>query len=329
MLFRIPSAPALRHPVASSPADTVRILGTENGRGGGMARIGARVWRRLAVALGAALFSLIASGWVVTLLLTHPDRAHLGAAPADLLATDVAFRSRSGAMLHGWYIAGRPGAGAVALLLGVHANRLAMLGRARLLATAGYSVLLFDFQSHGESEGEAITFGYRERLDVLAAVDYLQATAPGNRIGLIGVSMGGAAALLAAADLHVDALVIEQVYPTIEEALDNRLRLYLGSAGTILSPMLEREMALHLGLDPAHLRPIDHMRDVHVPLLIIAGDADRHTTLAQSRMLFAAASEPKQLWMVPGAGHVDLQALAGDEYARHVVAFLGPLLATK
>jgi hypothetical protein len=124
-----------------------------------MARIGARVWRRLAVALGAALFSLIASGWVVTLLLTHPDRAHLGAAPADLLATDVAFRSRSGAMLRGWYIAGRPGAGAVALLHGVHANRLAMLGRARLLATAGYSVLLFDFHSHGESEGEAITFG--------------------------------------------------------------------------------------------------------------------------------------------------------------------------
>jgi pimeloyl-ACP methyl ester carboxylesterase len=294
-----------------------------------MVRIGARGCRLLAVALGAALFILIAAGWFVTLLLTHPDRADLGAAPPDLRANDVAFRSRSGAMLRGWYIAGRPGAGAVALLHGVHANRLAMLGRARLLATAGYSVLLFDFQSHGESEGEAITFGYRERLDVLAAVEYLQATAPGNRIGLVGVSMGGAAALLVTAELPVDALVLEQVYPTIEEALDNRLRLYLGSAGTLLSPMLEREMAFHLGLDPAQMRPIDHIRDVHAPLLIIAGEADRHTTLAQSRMMFAAASEPKQVWIVPGASHVDLQALAGEEYARRVVAFLGPLLATK
>lgn len=294
-----------------------------------MVRIGARGWRRLGAALAAALLALIAAGWMVALVLSHPDRAFIGAAPAELHARDVAFRSRSGAMLRGWYIDGSPHAGAVVLLHGVHANRLAMLGRARLLASAGYSVLLFDFQSHGESEGDAITFGYRERLDVLAAVAYLRAVAPGNRIGVVGVSMGGAATLLAARELHIDALVIEQVYPTIEEALDDRLRLHLGPAGALLSPMLEREMELHLGLDVAQLRPIDHIRDVHVPLLILAGDADRHTTLAQSRMLFAAASEPKQLWIVPGAGHVDLQTVAREEYARRVVAFLGPLLATK
>jgi len=285
-----------------------------------------RGWRRRLLAVAALGLALVAAGWVVTLLLSRPAPARIGATPADVHARDVVFRSRSGVLLHGWYIAGRAGAGAIALLHGVHANRLAMLGRARLLSAAGYSVLLFDFQAHGESEGDAITFGHREHFDVLAAVDYLHANAPGSRIGLIGVSMGGAASLLAAADLDVDALVLEQVYPTIEEALDNRLRLYLGPAGVILSPLLERETSWHLGLDSTQLRPIDHLVDVHVPVLVIAGEADRHTTLAQSRALFAAAREPKQLWVVPGAGHVDLCAYAVEEYAGHVLPFLaGPL----
>jgi alpha-beta hydrolase superfamily lysophospholipase len=253
--------------------------------------------------------------------LTQPDRKPVGAAPPDLHAAELTIASESGSALRGWFVAGEHGSGAILLLHGVHANRLAMLRRARLFAQAGYAVLLIDFQAHGESPGENITFGYLESRDARAAFDELQRRAPGECIGIVGVSMGGAAILLAQPPLPANALVLEQVYPTIDEALDNRLRLYLGPLGAWLELPLERATSRRLRLDPAQLRPIDHIGGQHEPIFVIAGDADRHTTLAQSQALFAAAGEPKQLWVVPGAEHVDLADRAPDEYAQRVLAF--------
>ena len=254
-------------------------------------------------------------------LLTRPDQKPVGAAPQDLHAVDVTIASPSGSALRGWFVAGQPGQGAILLLHGVHANRLVMLQRARWLAGAGYAVLLIDFQAHGESPGKNITFGHLESRDARAAFDELQRRVPGERIGIVGVSMGGAAALLAQPPLPADALVLEQVYPTIDEALDNRLRLYLGPFGPWFEAALERATSRRLQLDPAQLRPIDHIRDQREPVFIIAGDIDRHTTLAQSRALFAAAAEPRQMWVVPGAEHVDIAHYAPDEYRKRVLDF--------
>src|SRR5262249_44230391 len=103
-------------------------------------------WARLAVGaslLGATL--LIAAVIGAGFHLSAPAPANVGPPPADLGAEVVAIASGSGAKLKGWFIAGRPGAGAVVLLHGVESNRLAMLRRARLLKSAGFSVLLFDF----------------------------------------------------------------------------------------------------------------------------------------------------------------------------------------
>jgi fermentation-respiration switch protein FrsA (DUF1100 family) len=50
--------------------------------------------------------------------------------------------------------------------------------------------------------------------------------------------------------------------------------------------------------------------------------ADEHTTPAETWALFAKAPEPRQLWMVPGAAHVDLYRVAPEEYRRRVLAFL-------
>jgi len=272
-----------------------------------------------------AAFGLAASG-LATMLLSAPNPAVIGAPPSDLAAQEVSFASRSGATIHGWFVEGRAQHGAVLLLHGVHANRLAMLQRARFLSAAGYAVLLIDFQAHGESIGRYITFGALESRDAQAAWTYLRQRAPGERVGVIGVSMGGAATVLADPPLAADAFVLEQVYPTIDEALDNRLRMYLGPLGTLAAPLLRVEMSWHLDLDPAVLRPIDRIGDLHAPVFVIGGDTDRHTTLAQTQALFAAAGEPKQLWIVPGAAHVDLQARAGAEYERRVLAFLDAAL---
>lgn len=259
--------------------------------------------------------------WFAGARLSAPASASVGALPSDLTGRNVEFSSESGSTIRAWYLPGRPGAGAVLLLHGVRANRLAMLGRARFLSRAGFAVLLFDFQAHGESPGAHITFGQLESRDAQAAVRFLRATAPGENIGVIGVSLGGAAALLATPTLDVDALVLEMVYPTIEQAVKDRLRIRLGSWGGALSPLLTYQLKPRLGVSPEALRPIERVAQIDRPKLFIAGDQDQHTTIEESRELFARAREPKELWIVPRAAHIDLHQFSQTEYEHRVEAF--------
>ena len=212
---------------------------------------------------------------------------------------------------------------------GVRANRLSMLDRARFLSQAGYSVLLFDFQAHGESTGEHITFGYLEGMDAQAAVNFLRSKAPDEKIGVIGVSLGGAAALLASPPLDVNVMVLEMVYPTIDEAISNRLTMRLGGWARSLTPLLSWQFKPRLGIDADLLRPIDHIGKISAPKLLIVAAEDQHTTLDESRRMFEAASEPKELWVVNGAKHVDLYPVAKKEYEQHVLGFFGKYLAPR
>ena len=76
------------------------------------------------------------------------------------------------------------------------------------------------------------------------------------------------------------------------------------------------------GVTVADLRPIDRVGEQSAPVFVLAGTADRYTTLTESRALFERAREPKEFWAVEGAAHVDLHAFAGTEYERRVGAFL-------
>ena len=283
-------------------------------------------FRRFVFAGAIALAIVVLAWWAVPMLITYPSHARVGAGPPDLPIENVSFSSEPGIALRGWYIPGRRGGGAVLLLHGVRASRLMEIGRARFLHQAGYTVLAFDFRAHGESGGNRITFGYRESRDVAAALVYLGKCAPGERIGVVGTSMGGAAFLLASPPLHVDAVVLEQVYPSIDLALDHRMTRYLGPLGHALSPVLLRWMALNIGLHADQLRPISHVAQVNAPLLLIGGESDRYTPPQESQAMYAAARQPKELWLVPGADHVDLQRFTGDEYRRRVLAFFGRTL---
>jgi uncharacterized protein len=277
--------------------------------------------RKLLISLSILILTFCIGVWLTGSILSAPARTSIGDAPTDLAAENVQFQSRSGANIKGWFIRGQTGAGAVILMHGNRANRLSMLGRARFLANAGFSVLLFDFQAHGESSGDQITFGYLESNDAQAAVEFMRAKAPGERIGVIGVSMGGAATLLASPPLNVDAMVLEEVYSTLDQAASNRLTSRLGGWSRILTPLLTWQFRMRSGVSVDALQPIQKVGEIAIPKLFIASAQDRHTTLEESQRMFDAAAGPKELWIVEGAGHVDLHALKKEEYERRVLSF--------
>ena len=235
----------------------------------------------------------------------------------------VSFPSKSGSQLFGWFLEAKQGKGGVLLLHGVKSNRLQMLNRAKFLQKAGYDVLLFDFQAHGESEGEQITFGHLEELDAESAFDYLQDRLCNPSVGVIGVSLGGASALLGKVKLKAKVLILESVYPSIEEAIDDRLKIYFGSLGSYFSPLLTLQLKPRLGIGVDDLKPIEQLAKVKGAVMIVAGSADKHTTLAESKRMFEEAHEPKELWLVEGKGHIDFSKAVSKEYEERVLDFLG------
>lgn len=242
--------------------------------------------------------------------------------PRDLSVQPLSLSSASGATLGAWFLPGVPGAGAVLLLHGVRSNKQSMLGRARFLKSLGLSVLLVDLQAHGESAGERITFGHREARDVEAATVRLMQLAPGERIGALGVSLGAAAMALARTKEPYSAVVLESLYATLEDALDARLRLHAGPIGPCFAPLLLAQLGPRLGVPTRALRPIDHVGEFAAPVLLVHGETDRHTPIAEARRVYAAIQAPKSIYVVPGAAHIDLHAYAGLAYEVRIGSFL-------
>ena len=271
-------------------------------------------------------FALVALDWLAGTVLSWPAQRKVGALPQDLRGEAVTFNSRSGATLKGWLLQGEPGKGAVVLMHGVRGNRLQALERARFLNQLGYSALLFDFQAHGESTGARITFGHLESRDAQAAVQFISERLPEEKLGVIGISLGGAAAALAEPPLPVEALVLEMVFPDIHRALENRMARYLGGWARGLTPLLEWQLQPRLGVGPEALRPLACVDDLKVPKLFIVGERDRHTPLHESQELFTAACEPKTLWVVAGAQHEDLLKVAKADYEERVTTFFNQYL---
>jgi alpha-beta hydrolase superfamily lysophospholipase len=245
------------------------------------------------------------------------------ATPADLgLAyEEVSFETEDGIRLAGWLIAaGRETRAAVVLLHGFSWNRIPDLTEFVPWLQPEYHVLQFDFRGHGESGDAPITLGTAERRDVVAAVRFMESRGYGP-IALMGLSMGASAAIMAAGDLPVAAVVADAPFAELHNPVENRMRELryplagIGSRIVVLAAALRARIRL--------VQPIDRVAAISPRgLLLIAPREDRLTSWTQSQRLYDTAQEPKELFVVAGAEHGVARQQAGDEYVRRVLAFL-------
>ena len=147
-------------------------------------------------------------------LATNVPPTTLGAkrlAEFGVVARDVEYLADDGTHLSAWYVASRNGA-AVVLRHGAGSTRTSVIPQAVVLARHGYGVLLTDARGHGRSGGRAMDFGWNGDADITASVSFLadQPDVEPNRIGVVGLSMGGEEAIgAAAADDRISAVVAE------------------------------------------------------------------------------------------------------------------------
>lgn len=275
-----------------------------------------------AVVSGLIAAAVLAAPFLAARYLTSPALSKIGAPPADIGAETVSIEPAVGPAVAGWFA--DPGIKRAAVLLthGIHGNREQIVERQRLFHAAGYATLAIDLQAHGESSGDRITFGYRERKSVDAAAAWLRAKLPGRKIAGVGLSLGGAALILGPLPPSLDAYVLEAVYSDIRNATADRLTMRIGDWGRVLLPVVVWPTAILLGLWPSELRPVAAIGRVRAPVLVIGGVEDRHTPIADTRALYAAAAEPKELWEISGAAHTDFERHVPGLYRDRVLDFL-------
>jgi dipeptidyl aminopeptidase/acylaminoacyl peptidase len=194
--------------------------------------------------------------------------------------------------------------------------------RAAPLHEAGFNVLLFDFRAHGRSEGKRMTFGYDERRDVLAAVEFLHSHGI-QHIGLLGFSYGGMAAMISTPEIADVAAVISDGGPArIRTAIATRavelgFPLWLGKAAAWLIISMT---SLRLRVNLFDFEPIRWVGKIAPrPILFIHGDHDQY--LPDFDELYEAAQSPKELWRLPDAGHTTASQLYPEEHSRRVIEF--------
>ncbi len=235
---------------------------------------------------------------------------------------DVRFTTDDGFTLAGWLIpAGRETRAAVVLLHGFSWHRLPWLTGCVPWLQPRYNVLQFDFRGHCDSDDAPITLGTTEQRDAAAAVRFLEHRGYGP-IALMGISMGGAVAIMAAPDLPVAAVVADAAYARVENPIANvmRERRYplagLGARLIVVAASIRARVRLR--------QPIDRVAEIAPRgLLLIAPQEDRLVSATQSRDLFARAGQPKELYVVPGAEHSEARTVGGTAYKRRVLDFLG------
>jgi dipeptidyl aminopeptidase/acylaminoacyl peptidase len=247
--------------------------------------------------------------------------------PADLGLNheEITLKTTEGIPLSCWLIRPRGASRATILYLhGVSECKIAGLPAAQLLAEHGFNIFLYDARRHGESGGAYCTYGFYEKHDPTTIINYLESRPdlrPG-KIGAFGTSMGAAVALQAAAlDHRIAAVVAESGFASLRTVFDDYQKRMIRLPWHYLRNIVIKRSELMAHFKANAVSPLDSVRQRHVPLLLVHGTADARIKTSYSEQLYAAASPPKELLLIPGARHDNVWDIGGEEYHRRVVTF--------
>src|SRR5581483_7289694 len=204
----------------------------------------------------------------------------------------VSFRSYDGKLLHGWWSLKNPERPTIIVLHGVNGNRTSVIRFAMTLSQSGFNVLLFDWRAHGESEGDYVTYGYHERRDVLAAIDFLKQefNIDADRIGLLGLSMGAAIALqVAALNKTVKAVWADSPFASLLRISTEVATRVTGLPASIMSPLAKATFKVagyRAGFDPTLVNPAEFARKIRCPVVLVHGTDDELIPFNHSQIIY-------------------------------------------
>lgn len=243
---------------------------------------------------------------------------------------DVSISSRLGYMLEGTYLPSpTPSDKTVIFVHGIMANRLMGLWYADIYLDAGYNVLIYDSRAHGDSGGSSVTWGFYEKNDLDRWVDWVAQQHPQGIIGVHGVSMGAATALLHAelneANKRVAFYVADSAYADLEQLLTQQISLAVRPAQPIWVQTLLKYSSViayaNEGFLYSDVSPLRAVRNVTTPILYLHGGADALVPVDMSAQLYANTKGYRELHVFPKSKHAGAIFDDKQEYYRLVRSF--------
>jgi fermentation-respiration switch protein FrsA (DUF1100 family) len=253
----------------------------------------------------------------------------------DLPSETVALTSADGVPLAAWWIPVDAPRAVVILLHGMDGQDAStMLGHATWLHEAGYAALALDMRAHGRSGGERIGLAFEEPQDVAAALDWLatQPSLDGVPVALLGVSMGGATALRAAAVRpDVDAVISVSAFASVDHMIHDAFVMMMDAPDWVIAvftPFTRMTFRLMYGVWPAAASPVvDIARIPPRPVLLAHGDSDTQVSVANAYALAEAADGRVALWIAEDKDHFvyhnDTTGPKDAFYRERILTFLG------
>jgi uncharacterized protein len=288
--------------------------------------------RGVAPLCAAAVLVLGTVGWIGSERALRPHYYHYEQSLAsfpDLHAEPLSFHSSTGINLVGRWFRGT-NRSTIVLANGYGDTQDQMLSIADFLHRAGFNVLTYNMRSRAGSGGEYVTLGVYEQNDLISALDYLctLSDVDPQRLGALGVSMGGAVVILAAArDKRIKAVVDDCGFSDAPSVIAASFEHFIHLPSFPFAPVTIWIADERAGIDVDSVRPMDVIARISPrPIFIIHGLDDFTVPVENSKQNFAHAREPKQLWLVPGAKHGKAHSVAKAEYERRVTAFFDKAL---
>jgi uncharacterized protein len=289
---------------------------------------GNRPWRYgrrvLIGAAGVVLVAVVALPIGLAYITTHVGRAVVPTNDLRVAYENVAFTTADGLRLEGWYVPSRNGAAVIAF-----PGRKGPQRQARMLVRHGYGVLLFDRRGEGRSEGEPNSWGWGGEKDIKAAIAFLQRrpNVERDRIGGIGLSVGGEMMLDAAADTPALAAVVSEGAGArmFTEEMDQDVSAFDKVTNAPLAWIKQESIAVFANQSPPTSLEELVPRIAPRPLLLIAAP-NSPAGEDLNRVYFAEAGEPKALWEIPESKHVGGLEARPAEYERRVTRFFDEAL---
>ncbi|HXG67371.1 MAG TPA: alpha/beta fold hydrolase [Blastocatellia bacterium] len=311
-----------------------------------------KTWLRRAglVALGAAgslALAIGAASYPLSGLLIRPRLKRLTQLKSPRLRSlirnagfefeDVSITSFDGTRLYGWWMQAAVDAPTVVVLHGVKNNRTTVLRAALTLRRAGFNVLVFDGRAHGDSEGRYVTYGFYERRDVEAALEWLvnEKKISKDRIGLAGESMGAAIALQVAAHVPwVRAVWADSPFASLRRVVGEFVSRVTRLPETVVHPVLwpAYRVANYRGkFDIEMVNPLTLAARITCPVYLVHGTADELIPHAHSQNIYDALGGSKEIWMIEGGRHARSARHQKQrrEYSKRLIEFFSRNLAAR
>jgi dipeptidyl aminopeptidase/acylaminoacyl peptidase len=221
---------------------------------------------------------------------------------------DVRFPTANGRTLHGWWMpVDDRRRSALVLIHGWGRNAERMLPYVAILRPMGYHLIAFDARHHGTSDGDGHASMKKFSEDIRAALDFL-ASRPevdAGRLGVLGLSIGGSAAIHAAAhDARLRAVVTVGAFAHPRAAM---LEMGLGKIWLAPAmPLIFRFMEWRVGARFDDLAPERQIARVAGRVLVIHGQQDTIVPASNAHRLMRAAPVQAESWLLPDRGHSDV-----------------------